>query len=209
MSEPRVVVIEVEPSRKAETRALLAAAGCELVASLAMDSQLFKVLPRYQADLIVLSPLSPDGRLLHQLDAIQHALPVPIVMLSADNEADTVERSIEAGVSAYVVDGVEPGRLRPIFTATMARFKQMRMLNDELSKARSQLSERKLIERAKGIIMAERGATEQQAYELMRKTAMDRNKRLVDIAESIVSASELLGGQRAPSPVTVVRMGHN
>lgn len=209
VSAPRVVLIEVTPQRTVDTKALLAAAGCELVATLAMDSQLLKRLPDCRADLVVLSPESPDGQLLRQLAGIQQVASVPLVILSAECDSTIVEHTVEAGASAYVVDGVEPDRLPSIFSAAQARFRQLRSLSEELDKARSQLSQRKLIERAKGIIMAERGTTEEQAYQLMRKTAMDRNKRLVDIAESIVSASELLGGQMVPNPVSVVRMKHN
>lgn len=205
MSRTRVVLIEVDPSRTAETRALLVAAGCELVATLAMDGgHLHKILPRTQADLVVLSPRSPADGLLEGLEAIQSLLPVPIVMFSADDDTHTVERAVQAGVSAYVVDGAGPDRLRPILVAARARYAQLQELSEALNKARIQLSDRKMIERAKGIIMAERGVSEDQAYQMMRKTAMDRNKRLADIAQTIVAASELLGAGMVPQEPAAV-----
>ena len=108
---------------------------------------------------------------------------------------DTIRRAVQAGVSAYVVDGLQAQRVRPILEAAIARFEQHRGLQAELDRTRSALEDRKKIERAKGIVMMQRGIGEPAAYGLMRKAAMDQNRRLVEIADSIIAAAELLGGR--------------
>ena len=209
VSDPRVVLIEVEPARTTDTQVLLAAAGYELVATLAMDRQLEQRLLQYRADLVVMSASHVDEALLNDIKALHQASHAPLVLLTAESRDERVKQAVEAGASAYVVDGAEPSRLRPIFSAAMARHQQLENLTSELNQTRLQLTERKLIERAKGIIMAERGATEDQAYRMMRKTAMDRNKRLIDIAESIVAASELLGSKMMQGEMSAKRMHQN
>ena len=120
---------------------------------------------------------------------------LPDIPTEADQPSDL---AIGPNGQTYVVDGVTPARVRPILEAAMARFRQFKALAEELQRTRSQLIERKVVERAKGIVMAQRGLSEDAAYKLMRKTAMDRNKHMVDIADSIISASDLLG---APAKV--------
>jgi response regulator NasT len=99
---------------------------------------------------------------------------------------------VQAGVSAYVVDGIQPHRVRPIVEAAIARFEKFRALEDELQRTRAELADRKVIEKAKGLIMRQRGVSEDEAYRAMRKVAMRSNRRLADVAEGIVAAAELL-----------------
>ncbi|MBI3496773.1 MAG: ANTAR domain-containing protein, partial [Proteobacteria bacterium] len=100
--------------------------------------------------------------------------------------------ALEAGVSAYVVDGLSVERVRPIVEVALARFEQWQALRRELDQAQTNLAERKLIERAKGIVMKQRRCTEDEAYALLRKLAMDRNQRLAQVAESVITMAELL-----------------
>ena len=137
----------------------------------------------------------PSRDTLESLRSVQAADPRPMVMFSQDDNGDTIRRAVQAGVSAYVVDGVQAQRVRPILEAAIARFEQHRRLQAELDRTRSQLEERKKIERAKGIVMMQRGIGEPAAYGLMRKAAMDQNRRLVEIADSIIAAAELLGAR--------------
>jgi response regulator NasT len=122
-----------------------------------------------------------------------------MVMFSQDDNGDTIRRAVQAGVSAYVVDGVQAQRVRPIMEAAIARFGEHRRLQAELDRTRSKLEERKKIERAKGVVMMQRGVGEPAAYALMRKAAMDQNRRLVEIADSIITAADLLGGREVGS----------
>lgn len=178
---------------------LLNVAECELVACYGSVAELIDNMRDVPAELVVVSVDKPTPGLMNELIEVQSTAPKPVVLFAADGARDTINRAVQAGVSAYVVDGVEPMRTRPILEAAMARFRQFHALAEELQRTRSQLHERKFIERAKGIIMAQRGLSEDEAYKLMRKTAMDRNKRMVEIADSIIAASDLLG---SPAPVS-------
>lgn len=114
-------------------------------------------------------------------------------MFTHDGDSEKISNAIRAGVSAYVVDGLEPDRIRPIVDVAIARFEQFQALKEELSQAHTRLAERKLIERAKGIVMQQRGLPENEAYQWMRKMAMQRNLRIADLARSLITAAELLG----------------
>jgi response regulator NasT len=104
-----------------------------------------------------------------------------------------IEASVDAGVSAYIVDGLRKDRVKPILDMTVSRFNAFDRLSRELDQARSELAERKVIERAKGILMKSRGISEEDAFALLRKTAMNEKKKLADIAQSVVTAAQLLG----------------
>ena len=118
--------------------------------------------------------------------------PRPIVMFTQDQDRTLMRAALEAGVSAYVVDGLSVERVRPIVEVALARFEQWQALRRELDQAQANLAERKVIERAKGIVMKQRGCTEDEAYAMLRKLAMSRNQRLAQVAESVVTMAELL-----------------
>lgn len=118
--------------------------------------------------------------------------PRPIVMFTQDQDRTLMREALEAGVSAYVVDGLSVERVRPIVEVALARFEQWQALRRELDQAQTNLAERKVIERAKGIVMKQRGCTESEAYVLLRKLAMDRHQRLAHVAESVITMAELL-----------------
>ena len=105
----------------------------------------------------------------------------------------SIAAAVDAGVSAYVVDGLKRDRVKPILDVAISRFNAFSRMARELEDARSELETRKLVDRAKGILMATRGLTESEAYALLRKTAMNQNRRIVDIAQSLVTADSLLG----------------
>jgi response regulator NasT len=108
------------------------------------------------------------------------------------SDASMIEAAVEAGVSAYVVDSLRKERVKPILDTCISRFKAFNRLQDELDRTRQALDERKLIDRAKGILMKKRALSEESAYALLRKTAMDASLRLVDVAQSVITASQLL-----------------
>ncbi|MBU0499909.1 MAG: ANTAR domain-containing protein [Gammaproteobacteria bacterium] len=136
---------------------------------------------------------APGHDTLGNLRLVQSTLPCPLVMFSQDGDRETIRRAVLAGVSVYVVGGVQPKRVRPILDAAIARFEQFRDLSRELDKTRTQLQERKVIKRAKGLIMAHRNLSEPEVYQLLRKAAMDRNLRMAEVAEQIIAAADLLG----------------
>jgi response regulator NasT len=114
------------------------------------------------------------------------------VLFTEDRASATIQAALKAGVSAYVVAGMQPERLQPILEVAVARFEQERRLRVELESVNERLAERKVIERAKGILMKQRGVGEDQAFHLMRKLAMDRNQRLIDVAQQLIDVSSLL-----------------
>jgi response regulator NasT len=114
-------------------------------------------------------------------------------MFAEESDRDTIQAAVRAGVSAYVVDGFSHRRLRAVMDLAIARFREYQALRQELEEAYAKLADRKDIERAKGILMARRGLDEDAAYRLLRKMAMDRNKKIGEVARSLLSAVELLG----------------
>jgi len=168
---------------------------CEVVVVASADDDLLALVNRYQPDVVIVDMDAPNRDTLENLRCVQAHTPRPLVMFSQDDDSESIRRAVQAGVSAYVVDGMQSKRVRPILDAAIARFEQYRALENELDKTKNQLAERKLIDRAKGLIMQQRGVKESEAYGLLRKAAMDRNLRISEVAENIVSAVELLGNK--------------
>lgn len=196
MSKLRVMMVDECRERQLVVAAQLLSADCELVASLTPDDDILPQIMQHQPDVVIIDMDSPGRDTLESLRTVQQSMPRPMVMFSQDDDGETIRQAVAAGVSAYVVDGVQARRVRPIIDAAIARFQQYRALEAELGKTRNQLAERKVIERAKGLLMAQRGLAESDAFGLMRKSAMDQNLRLVDIAQSVIAAADLLGAQR-------------
>ena len=199
LAELRVMLIDESQARSAALADLLQSVACEVVACLSPEADLLSQVARYRPDVVIIDIDLPSRDTLESLRSVQASDPRPMVMFSQDNNDDTIRRAVQAGVSAYVVDGVQARRVRPILEAAIARFEQHRGLQAELDRTRSALEDRKKIECAKGIVMMQRGIGEPAAYRLMRKAAMDQNRRLVEIADSIITAAELLGGREVGS----------
>ena len=147
---------------------------------------------RLQPDVVIVDSESPTRDTLEHLGTMSAACPRPVVVFSEDAAAAPMRQALRAGVSAYVISGLQPHRLLPVLQVAIARFEQDRALRGQLELAQSQLSERKLVERAKGMLMNEIGLTEEQAFAHLRKLAMDRGQRLGQVAERIVAARDLL-----------------
>jgi len=114
-------------------------------------------------------------------------------MFTNDGDAKTIELAVKSGVTAYIVDGMAPDRIKPILDVAILRFREYQLLRNELELTRLQLSERKQLDKAKGLLMQKKGLDEEHAYQLLRKMAMDRNMKIAELARSIIAAAELLG----------------
>ncbi len=147
---------------------------------------------RLMPDVVIVDSESPTRDTLEHLGTISATSPRPVVVFSEDASQEPMQRALQAGVSAYVIAGLQPQRLLPVLQVAIARFEQDRALRGQLEAAQTQLSERKVIERAKGILMNEFGLSEEQAFQHLRKLAMDRGQRLAGVAERIVEARDLL-----------------
>jgi len=156
--------------------------------------ELLRAVERVQPDVIIIDTDSPTRDVLEHLVMVSRESPRPIVMFARDDDAETIREVTRAGVSAYVVDGLDAARVKPIVEAACARFEAFQRLREELAAAQAALAERKVIERAKGIVMKAKGLDEAAAYVELRRLAMNRGKRLVEVAQAVVDAAELLGG---------------
>jgi response regulator NasT len=129
---------------------------------------------------------------LEQMFQVSRAVRRPIAMFVDQSDAASIQASVDAGVSAYIVDGLKKERIKPILDLCISRFNAFSKLQDELDRTKSALEERKVIDRAKGILMKLKGLTEDEAYVLLRSTAMREKKKIGEIAQSILTASEML-----------------
>ena len=193
----RVLVIDelaADLEERAETlREGLQRAGHEVVASLSSPLELLRAVERLRPDVIVIDTESPTRDVLEHLVIVTESSPRPIVMFASDSGGDAIRKAVRAGVSAYVVDGLDATRVNSIVEVACARFDELQRLKDELADANLKLSERKLVERAKGLLMQSRGISEDQAYHALRKLAMSKKQRLGDIAQQLIDATTLLG----------------
>ena len=144
-------------------------------------------------DVVFIDLENPKRDTLEHFFSLSRAIQRPIAMFVDRSESQMIEKAVEAGVSAYVVDGLKKERVKPILDMAISRFNAFAKLTRELEQARSELEDRKIIDQAKGILMKTRGLAEADAYALLRSTAMNQNRRMDDIAQSLVTAAELLG----------------
>jgi len=143
-------------------------------------------------DVILIDLENPSRDVLEQMFQVSRAVKRAIAMFVDQSDAASIQASVDAGVSAYIVDGLKKERIKPILDLCISRFNAFSKLQDELDRTKSALEERKVIDRAKGILMKVKGLTEDEAYVLMRSTAMREKKKIGEIAQSILTASELL-----------------
>jgi response regulator NasT len=166
--------------------------GCNVVAVLPADPFLPERLAQIGPDMIVIDAESQARDTLEHVVMATRDARRPIVLFTDDNDTSHVGDAIAAGVTAYVVAGLAPERVRPVLDVAMARFRHEESLRRELADARSQLFDRKIIDRAKGILMKRHGLDEPEAFSRLRKTAMDRGLKLADVAQRIVDVADLL-----------------
>lgn len=189
----RVLLVDEDQDRRALLQEALDAAGFAVVISTAPGDDLPGVVRRVEPDVIVIDVDAPDRDTLENMCCIARDLPRPVVMFTHDEDAEKMRTAIRAGVSAYIVGSITSERVKPIVDVAVMRFEEHQALRRELDQAKTSLAERKLIERAKGILMRQRGCGEDEAYQALRKAAMERNRKLVDVAQSVIDAAELLG----------------
>ncbi|HLX80334.1 MAG TPA: ANTAR domain-containing protein [Burkholderiales bacterium] len=171
----------------------LARAGHDVVASLSSPLELLRAVERLRPDVIVIDTESPTRDVLEHLVIVSQSSPRPIVMFASDSGGQAIREAVRAGVSAYVVDGLDAGRVNSIVDVACAQFNDLQSLKTELAEANLKLSERKLVERAKGLLMQSRGLSEDDAYHSLRKLAMAKKLRLGDVAQQVIDTAELLG----------------
>lgn len=187
-----IMIVDELPERAMAMEKLLTNLGHSIVARAAAGEDLTILVNRHLPDIIIVDMDSPDRDMLEQMQSINSDRPRPVVMFSEDDDSNTIQKAVKAGVSAYIVDGLQPLRVMPILETAIARFNEFQAVKNELEKTRNTLEERKLIEQAKGIVMKQSDYDEETAYKSMQKIAMSRNMKLVELARSIIAAAELL-----------------
>ena len=188
----KVMLVDDNFERMEKLREQLLMAGYAVIAEAGSTINLHRQIAELEPDAVIISTDSPSRDTLEHIVLAGRDDPRPIVMFTHDDDTEKIRAATRAGVSAYVVGGLQSDRIRPIVDAAIARFTEYRALRSELDAANLRLRERKLVERAKGVLMKQRGLDEEQAYALMRKLAMDRNIRLAELAEQVVEAARLL-----------------
>ena len=189
----RVMLVDERSERAELLRGPLALAGHEIIARVHPGDDLAARVRELAPDVIIIDMDSPSRDTLEQMRCIHRDQPRPILMFAEDGDRELIQEAVRAGVSAYVVDGLDAGRVMPILEVAIARFNEFQNLRRELEETRLGLAERRHIDRAKALLMEQRGWTEKQAYQALRKMAMDRNLRMGQVADQLVAMSELMG----------------
>jgi response regulator NasT len=188
----RVLVIDPDPARAA-----LVAEGLEGISPLEVrQATTFdaREVATFAPDVVVIASDSPDRDTLEGLREASQNNPRPVVMFVDRSEPGLAEQAVRAGVAAYIVDGLAPARVRPILDVAMSRFALTQQLQDDLAKAKADLESRKTVERAKGLLMRERGLDEDGAYRLLRKLAMDKGRPIGSVAADLLAFANILKG---------------
>jgi two-component system, response regulator / RNA-binding antiterminator len=186
------MVIAESPERGSILREGLLLGGHELAEIATPDDLSSSSLERARPDCLVLETPSPDVDLLDRINDAMGALPRPLVIFAHDASDQAIARAVRAGAASYVVDGLEAARVPAIVQVALARFEFLAGLRSELGVAQQKLAERKYVERAKGLLMKSRGLSEDEAYHTLRRMAMERNRRMADVAQSVIEMAELL-----------------
>lgn len=188
----RVLLVNDTNKQVGSLRTALVQAGCEVVEEVSSALMIPKRVAELKADVVIIDTESPSRDVLEQICVMTQYAPHPIVMVSEDTQPAAIKAAIKAGVSAYVVEDIDAGRLSAVLEVAQARFEQDQALMSQIRQAESKLNERKVVERAKGLLMQLRSMTESEAYHAMRKMAMDRNIRIIDVAQKLLAMNELL-----------------
>jgi len=181
----------------ARSRALrigLLQAGYNIIAVIPGDMYMSERIAQLQPDMIIIDAESDSRDVLEHMVMLTRDAPRPIVLFTEDDSQTNMAAAMEAGVSAYVVAGLQSERIKPVLDVAMARFNADQKLRSELSDTKAKLQERKTIERAKGLLMERHHLSENEAYQKMRKQAMEKNLKLVDLAQRMLDVADLLGG---------------
>jgi two-component system, response regulator / RNA-binding antiterminator len=190
----RIAIIDDSPARAAVIREGLEASGMSETLVLSERSGLVARIEDFAPDVILIDLGNPQRDELEELFAVSRALARPVAMFVDRSDEASMEAAVDAGVSAYVVDGLKAERIRPVLELAIKRFNAFARLRAELDEAKTALAERDTVDRAKHLLMKKRGIDEPTAYALLRKTAMDGGRRIAEVADALLTAEKLMGG---------------
>lgn len=187
-----LLIVDDDVNRINQLDQVFEASRYNVLAHVRLQQNILQRVEQTNPDIILIGADSPCNETLDTVASINQNHPCPIVMFAQDERSETIQNATLAGVSAYVVGELSKERIKTIIKAAVARFGKFRALQQELEKTKTSLAERKIIERAKEIVAQQRGTTEAEAYQTLRKMAMDRRKRLAEIAQDVLSIAEVL-----------------
>jgi two-component system, response regulator / RNA-binding antiterminator len=190
----RIAIVDESPARAAVIREGLEAFGLAETLVLSERTGLVARIEAFAPDVILMDLGNPQRDELEELFAVSRALARPVAMFVDRSDDAAMEAAVEAGVSAYVVDGLKAERIRPVLELAIKRFNAYARLRSELDEARTALAERDAVDQAKRLLMKKRGIEEPAAYALLRKTAMDRGRKIAEVADALLTAEKLMGG---------------
>jgi len=191
-SSLKIVIVDASPIRSAILEDGLREAGFMHVERIADTHNLLARIYAIDPDVILIDLENPSRDVLEQMFIMSRAVKRPVAMFVDQSDSASIQAAVDAGVSAYIVDGLKKERITSILDLCISRFNAFSRLQGELDRAKDALQERKIIDRAKGVLMKAKNYSEEQAYALLRKTAMNENKKIIEIAQSVVTAAELL-----------------
>jgi response regulator NasT len=190
--ELRVMVVDGDAERSRQLRGALTLAGYHVVAELKESLALPDAVKGLKPHIVIVAADSPDRDTLEHISVTTRDAPRPVVMFTQDGASESIRAAVKAGVSAYVVDGLAPERIRSILEVACARFEAHQELAGRLAETERQLAERKQVEKAKGLLMQKRGLSEEAAFKELRSLAMQTGKPLGEVAETLIAAAHLL-----------------
>jgi response regulator NasT len=188
----KIVIVDESPIRAAILEEGLREAGFMAVERLSDMNNLLMRIHAIDPDVILIDLENPSRDTLEQMFQVSRIVRRPVAMFVDQSDAASIQASVDAGVSAYIVDGLKKERVKSILDLCVSRFNAFSKLQSELERAKTDLEDRKTLDRAKGILMKNKGLTEDEAYRLMRSAAMREKKKIADIAAAIITAAELL-----------------
>jgi len=186
------MIVDNDLERTTPLKQSLLDSGYEVIAHLKDTVNLDSACCELQPDIVIIDTDSPSRDTLENICVMTMNEPRPIVMFTHDGNKEQIKLATRAGVSAYVVGNIPSERLQPVIDAAVARFDEFKLLRAELNEANEKLNERKVVERAKGLLMKQRGLDEEQAYNMLRSMAMQRNMKIADLANQLMNAAKLL-----------------
>src|SRR5690242_9936817 len=193
----RIVIIDDSGLRATVLEEGLREAGYDDIHVVPPRGAFVAQIERMAPDVVLMDLGSPSRDTLEEMLLVSRALAKPIAMFVDQSDEAMIGAAIDAGVSAYVVDGLRKERVKPVLDLAVRRFNAFARMQAELDEARTALADRKTIDKAKAILMANRGLSEPDAYALLRSTAMNQGRRIVEVAEALITANDLLGGGAA------------
>ena len=187
-----IVVVEPDQDRAREIVEGLTVIGYRDILVIGDTAKLSSRVVAAQADVVLIDVANPSRDILEELAVVSDPMNRPVALFVDEDKEGLAKAAIESGISAYVVNGLSADRLRPVLDTAIARFNMVGRMRTELTQAKRALEERKVIDRAKGLLMKARGIDEEAAYALLRRTAMDQGRKVVDVAQALVTAADLL-----------------